>query len=179
MIKETTIVAYDLIPGQSSGRAVLTSCTSNVIQGVYYSPTPNPTFYEGIVVKRPDGSTQDYIIEGVMPYCGEGDGKGDGKEGGPRSILSELKAVQMRVVPNPATDQVRVQFHLPADFVPDQNAVVIHNSLGAEVLRQQLDEMTSGGVTLQLSDLPGGWYQVSLWHKTSRIATQKLVVMKP
>jgi len=182
LVNETSIAGYSLIPGQSSGNAVLISVTGNVIQGVYYSPTPNPIFHEGITIRRPDGSTANYIIEGIMPYCGEGDGKGgDGKEGGPRSMRkagADSQNVQMTVVPNPASDQVKVQYQLPSDFVPNQNAVVIHNSIGAEVLRQQLDETTSGGVTLQLGNLPSGWYQVSLWHEARRIATQKLVLMK-
>jgi Pregnancy-associated plasma protein-A/Secretion system C-terminal sorting domain len=101
---------------------------------------------------------------------------------GPRKSLIEASSVQTapaanltwRMVPNPASDMVRLQFNLPQT---EKVNIKMFSSTGQLILQSPVSEYPAGTneVVLSITDLPTGLYQVMLQTEHS-LGVQQLMV---
>ena len=95
-------------------------------------------------------------------------------------IISNTETIEglndWTISPNPASHYTQLDINLSS--ATDLNATV-YNMNGQAVIHQDLGQLTNGTqtITLDVSDLPAGIYQVALQHETGRIA-QPLVITK-
>jgi hypothetical protein len=83
------------------------------------------------------------------------------------------------VFPNPARDQVKLNFTFPENYVPNnQNEIVIIDMQGREVLRENIFLFASSSNTLEInvSSLSSGMYTLHWLSNNAWLDSSKIVV---
>jgi hypothetical protein len=80
-----------------------------------------------------------------------------------------LEGLGLNVFPNPASDKVKIEF--TGENSPQQVQLIVHDLLGREVLTQNL----KAGSDLDLTQIPQGLYQLSLFSENQLLARRKLL----
>ena len=80
-----------------------------------------------------------------------------------------LEGLELNVFPNPAAEKVKIEFI--GENSPKQIQLIVHDLLGREVLTQNL----RAGSDLDLTQIPQGLYQLSLFSEDKLLAKRKLI----
>ncbi|MBX2875716.1 MAG: T9SS type A sorting domain-containing protein [Saprospiraceae bacterium] len=91
------------------------------------------------------------------------------------SSASITERIGLRIFPNPARDQVRIEI---PNISLGRSALYLYNSFGQLIYQSPIAQQRQGAISWELADLPAGIYFISLENQQGSLRIQKLIVLK-